>query len=81
MKKYKTFGELLAFIREHLDECEQEDVSFAVVRVDSGDTECYKDPLQTLNTIYTVPLINSLVVGVEQMESDIYNCLLIKVLI
>lgn len=80
--KYKTLGELLAFIRDHLEECKLEGVRFAIVRVDRGDEECYKTSLQTLNTIYTVSLINSLVVGVEQMESDIYdNCLLIKVLL
>lgn len=82
MKKYKTLGELLAFISDHLEECEHEEVRFAIVRVDGNDGECYKTSLQTLNTIYTVSLINSLVVNVEQMESDIYdNCILIKVLV
>lgn len=80
--KYKTLGELLAFINEHIEECEREELRIAIVRQDGHDGVCYKTPLRTINTIYTVSLINSLVVNVEQKESDIYdNCLLIKVLV
>lgn len=82
MKKYKTFGEVLAFIREHLEECEREDLRIAKVHVGGSDVEVYKTVRGTLNTVYPILVLNGLVIDVEQMESDVYdNCILIKVLV
>lgn len=82
MKKYRTFGELLTFIREHLDECEQEDVSFAVVLdgVEKVDP-VYLSPLCLLNTLYQIPITNGLVVSVEETRKEFFSSyVLIKVL-
>ena len=82
MKKYKTFGELLAFISEHLSECNEEDVHFAIVRVGGSGDKRFKSAMRTVNTIYMPYLINGLVVDVEQTEYDTHsNCVLIKVLV
>lgn len=82
-KKYRTFGELLAFIREHLDECENEDVSFAVVCEGAEKAEpVYLSPLCLLNSLYSIPITNGLVVSVEETSKEFFSSyLLIKVLI
>lgn len=80
--KYKTLGEMLAFIRDHLDECEREEVRFSIYRIGSHDGKCFRNATRIVNTIYTVSLLNSLVVDVEQVDFDTHSkCLLIKVLV
>lgn len=82
MKKYKTFGELLAFIREHLDECEREEVNFAVVRSNSSDGTWYRTAFRLVNTIYSPSILNGLVVYVEEIDKEsAVHRLIIKVLI
>ena len=83
MKRYRTFGELLAFINEHLDECKQEDVNFAVVLdgIEKVDP-VYLSPSCLLNTIYQIPITNGLVVSVEETRKEFFSSyLLIKVLV
>ena len=85
MKKYKTFGELLTFIREHIDECTNENINFGVTFNDDEDVVTYSTPGYLLTLLYSIDQIGGFVVDVKEIGSDyLYGrCkyILIKVLV
>lgn len=85
MKTYKTFGELLTFIREHIDECIDENINFGVLFNADEDAVTYSTPGYLLTLLYSIDQIGGFVVDVKEIESDyLYDrCkyLLIKVLV
>lgn len=85
MKKYRTFGELLAFIRDHIDECKNEDVYFGVTFDGNENTVTFSPHGYILTLLYSIDQIGGFVVDVKEIESDYLNdrgkYILIKVLI
>lgn len=85
MKKYKTFGELLAFIRDHRYECENEDIHFGVSFDGNENTVTYSQSGYLLIMLYNIDQIGGFVVDVKEIENEYLNdrgkYILIKVLI
>lgn len=85
MKKYRTFGELLAFIRDHIDECINENVHFGVSFNGDEEVVTYSTPGFLLTLLYSIDQIGGFVVDVKEIESYYLNdrgkYILIKVLI
>lgn len=65
MKKYKTFGEFLAYIREHMQECSDEKLRFRIDRSDEDVYRVYDDTSGFLETIYPIEVIGSTVLGID----------------
>ena len=84
MKKYRTFGELLAFIRNHIDELNRENVIFSISFNDE-EKVLNSTPGYVLTMLYSIEQILGLVIDVVEVKSDYLNdievYLLIKVLI
>lgn len=84
MKRYRTFGEVLAFIREHIDECKSENIYFGVSFNGYEEVVTYSTPCYLLTLLYTIDQISGIVVDVTDTESDYLidngKYLLIKVL-
>lgn len=68
MNKYKTFGEVLAFIREHLEECRREKLYFGIVDyIDTdGIYKLYMSADLFVTRIYSPELMHGYVVDVVQ---------------
>ena len=85
MKRYRTFGELLTFIRDHLDECKNEDVYFGVTFDGNENTVTFSPSGYILTLLYSIDQIGGLVVDVKEFESDYLidrgKKILIKVLV
>ena len=65
MKKYKTFGEFLAFIRKHKQECSDEKLRFRIDRSDEDVYRVYDDTSEFLKTIYPIEVIGGTVLGID----------------
>lgn len=78
MKKYKTFGELLAFIRDNRKACVDEKVSFCLDRSDSYVYGSFEDAHTLLTRVYPIEVITSIVVGLKVITISDSSYLVIK---
>lgn len=75
MKKYKTFGELLAFLNKHSVEVANEGILFAV-----NSSNLFEPVTDVLSKTYPVNLVNGIVYAVDE-SGPVAKCIRIKVLI
>lgn len=79
MKKYRTFGELLEFIREHLDECINEQVYFTI-RGSEKNVATFAFPSVVLSRSYSDELLASPIdlIVIDELDGDdhFYNVIL-----
>lgn len=65
MKKYKTFGELLAYIKDNHKACTDENLCFRLDRSDTYDYELFADVEAILTHIYPIEVLNAIVLGIK----------------
>lgn len=64
MKKYKTFGELLAYINDNHKACADENLRFRLVRSDTCDYEIFADVQAILTRVYPIEVLNATVLEI-----------------
>lgn len=80
--KYKTFGELLGFIREHLDECVNEHVYFTI-RGSEKNVATFAFPSVVLSRSYSDDLLASPIdlIVIDELDGvDHFYNIILKVL-
>lgn len=65
MKKYKTFGELLAFIKDNHKECDNENLCFRLDSSDTYDYELFADAQAILTRVYPIEVLNATVLEIN----------------
>ena len=79
MKKYRTFGELLGFIREHLDECVNEHVYFTIRGIERN-VVTFACPSFVLSRSYSDNLLASPIelITIDELDGvdHVYNVIL-----
>lgn len=78
MKKYKTFGELLAFIKVNRQACIDEKLSFRIQRTDTYENELFSDANSLLTHIYPIEVFNSTVLGIKVITYSNSSRVLVK---
>ena len=78
MKKYKTFGELLAFIKANRQACNDENLSFRIQRTDTYENELFPDARSLLTRVYPIEVFNSTVLGIKIITYSNSSRILIK---
>lgn len=64
MKKYKTFGELLAYIKDNHKTCADENLCFRLDRSDMHDYELFADARAILTHVYPIEVLNATVLEI-----------------
>lgn len=65
MKKYKTFGELLAYIKDNHQACANENLCFLLGRSDTYEYELFADAQAILTRVYPIEVLNAAVLGIK----------------
>lgn len=73
MKKYKTFGELLAFLNANRKACDDEKLSFRLDRSDNYDYDLFADVTSILTRVYPIEVVNSTVLGLKVTTTQSNN--------
>lgn len=63
MKKYKTFGEFLKYVKENISDASFENVSFSFQ--DDARDKVFYTPRTLIETIYPIEVIDATVLGLD----------------